>query len=53
LDVERYETLITQLHRRVPALSVQVTSEAAGIYEAEAQIDLLARIQRHGSLLQS
>ena len=45
LDVERYETLITQLHSRVPALSVQVTSEAAGIYEAEAQIDLLARIQ--------
>ncbi|MDB3998431.1 3-keto-5-aminohexanoate cleavage protein [Litorivicinus sp.] len=45
LDVERYETLITQLHSRVPGLSVQVTSEAAGIYEAEAQIKLLARIQ--------
>ena len=45
LDVERYEALITQLQSRVPELSVQVTSEAAGIYESEAQIDLLARIQ--------
>ncbi|MCH1449875.1 MAG: 3-keto-5-aminohexanoate cleavage protein, partial [Litoricolaceae bacterium] len=45
LDVERYEALIAQLHCRVPGLSVQVTSEAAGIYESDAQIDLLARIQ--------
>lgn len=45
LEVKRYEALIKQLRSRVPDLSVQLTSEAAGIYVSEAQIDLLARIQ--------
>ena len=44
LDVERYETLISNLNKRLPNLEVQVTSEAAGIYESDAQIDLLSRI---------
>ena len=45
LDVERYESLIDALNKRLPNLEVQVTSEAAGIYESEAQIDLLSRIK--------
>ena len=44
LDVERYETLISNLNERLPNLEVQVTSEAAGVYESDAQIDLLSRI---------
>ena len=45
LDVERYETLIQSLGERLPELQVQVTSEAAGIYESNAQIDLLSRLK--------
>ena len=45
LDVERYETLIQSLGERLPELQVQVTSEAAGIYESDAQIDLLSRLK--------
>ena len=45
LDVGRYETLISKLTERSPNLEVQVTSEAAGIYESDAQIDLLSRIR--------
>ena len=45
LDVGRYETLISKLAERSPNLEVQVTSEAAGIYESDAQIDLLSRIR--------
>lgn len=45
LDVERYEALIEKLSHRLPDLGVQVTSEAAGIYESDAQIDLLSRIK--------
>jgi len=45
LDVERYESLVTKLNERLPNLEVQVTSEAAGIYESDAQIDLLSRIR--------
>ena len=45
LDVERYETLVSKLNERLPNLDVQVTSEAAGIYESDAQIDLLSRIR--------
>ena len=45
LDVERYERLIEALANRMPDLEVQVTSEAAGIYESDAQIDLLSRIK--------
>lgn len=44
LDVERYETLISNLNERLPNLEVQVTSEAAGMYESDAQINLLSRI---------
>ncbi|HAN81386.1 MAG: hypothetical protein CMD54_00755 [Gammaproteobacteria bacterium] len=44
LDVERYETLISKLNERLPNLEVQVTSEAAGVYESDAQINLLSRI---------
>ena len=45
LDAERYETLIQSLGERLPNLQVQVTSEAAGIYESDAQIDLLSRLK--------
>jgi 3-keto-5-aminohexanoate cleavage enzyme len=45
LDVGRYESLIEALNKRLPNLEVQVTSEAAGIYESNAQIDLLSRIK--------
>ena len=45
LDVGRYESLIEALNKRLPNLEVQVTSEAAGIYESDAQIDLLSRIK--------
>ena len=45
LDVERYESLIDSLNKRLPNLEVQVTSEAAGIYESDAQIDLLSRMK--------
>jgi 3-keto-5-aminohexanoate cleavage enzyme len=45
LDVERYESLIDSLNKRLPNLEVQVTSEAAEIYESDAQIDLLSRIR--------
>ena len=45
LDVERYESLIEALNKRLPNLEVQVTSEAAGIYESDAQIDLLSCIK--------
>jgi len=45
LDVERYESLIDSLNKRLPKLEVQVTSEAAGIYESDAQIDLLSRMK--------
>ncbi|MEC9076962.1 MAG: 3-keto-5-aminohexanoate cleavage protein, partial [Pseudomonadota bacterium] len=45
LDVKRYESLIEALNKRLPNLEVQVTSEAAGIYESDAQIDLLSRLK--------
>ena len=45
LDVQRYERLIETLANRMPDLEVQVTSEAAGIYESDEQIDLLSRIK--------
>ena len=45
LDAERYESLIQSLSERLPNLQVQVTSEAAGIYESNAQIDLLSRLK--------
>ena len=45
LDVDRYESLIDSLNKRLPNLEVQVTSEAAGIYESDAQIDLLSRMK--------
>ena len=45
LDVECYEFLIEALKKRLPNLEVQVTSEAAGIYESDAQIDLLSRLK--------
>jgi len=51
LDVERYETLIQSLGERLPELQVQVTSEAAGIYESAAQIDLLSRLRQHVPLM--
>lgn len=45
LDVGRYESLIDSINKRLPKLEVQVTSEAAGIYESDAQIDLLSRMK--------
>ena len=45
LDVSRYKALLTNLESEIPGLDVQITSEAAGIYDSESQIDLLTRIQ--------
>ena len=44
LDISRYEALIKKLHAKIPCLEVQITSEAAGVYEVESQIDLLSKI---------
>lgn len=41
LSAERYKQLIDTIHQVVPGLRVQVTSEAAGLYDSDQQIALL------------
>ncbi|MDE0588868.1 3-keto-5-aminohexanoate cleavage protein [Halocynthiibacter sp. C4] len=40
LDAGAYREAITELHARVPAMTVQITTEAAGKYEPPLQMDV-------------
>jgi len=41
LDSKRYQSIVAAIQEAARGLELQVTSEAAGIYDAEAQIELL------------
>ena len=45
LDADRYQRLVSEFATQVPGLKIQVTSEAAGIYSSDAQIQLLDQLR--------
>lgn len=45
LDAARYQRLLSEFGAQVPGLKIQVTSEAAGLYSSDAQIQLLRQLQ--------
>lgn len=45
LDAGRYLETITELARVAPDLRVQITTEAAGVYDVPAQLDCLQRVR--------
>lgn len=45
LDVGLYRELMAELHRAVPQILVQITTEAVGIYSSEQQLQLVRALQ--------
>ncbi|WP_170750973.1 3-keto-5-aminohexanoate cleavage protein [Ruegeria lacuscaerulensis] len=45
LDPGRYLEAITELRRAVPGMDIQITTEAAGIYDVAEQLDYLTKVQ--------
>ncbi len=45
LDAARYLEAVAELNRQLPKLDVQITTEAAGLYDVEAQFECLRRVQ--------
>ncbi len=45
LDAGRYRAAIAAVHSVVPDLDVQISTEAAGVFDVEAQLDCLREVQ--------
>lgn len=45
LDHQRYQSIVSALQQKAPDLGLQVTSEAAGIYQATAQMKVLDALE--------
>ncbi|MGR3592382.1 MAG: 3-keto-5-aminohexanoate cleavage protein [Limimaricola soesokkakensis] len=45
LDAGRYAEALQELKRRVPGMRIQITTEAAGLFDVPAQLDCLRRVQ--------
>ena len=45
LDAGRYREVLDELRRAVPRMDVQITTEAAGIYDVQAQLDCLEAVR--------
>ncbi|MEM7619915.1 MAG: 3-keto-5-aminohexanoate cleavage protein [Pseudomonadota bacterium] len=44
LDAGLYQELISEVHRHVPDMLIQITTEAVGCYSPEQQIDVVKRV---------
>lgn len=45
LDAGRYGEALQELKRRVPGMRIQITTEAAGLFDVPAQLDCLRRVR--------
>lgn len=45
LDADRYGEALAELGRAAPGLAVQITTEAGGLFDAEAQLDCVRRVR--------
>ncbi len=45
LDAGRYAETLAELRQTVPGLDVQITTEAAGVFDVQAQFECLRRVQ--------
>lgn len=45
LDQQRYQAILSALRQKTPDLGLQVTSEAAGVYQATAQMQILDALE--------
>ncbi|WP_170333066.1 3-keto-5-aminohexanoate cleavage protein [Ruegeria arenilitoris] len=45
LDAERYRETIAEVQRAVPSMDIQITTEAAGVFDVPAQFECLKKVQ--------